>query len=286
MQKICIFLLVLFSGFLLEAQVIEEPKDTIRTGFSTGKIQIKDPKSVLSAYTYDPVTDKYIYTSSVDGFSINYPIILSVREYEQLVLKESMRDYFRKKTDAIDGKKEGSQEAKKDLLPKYYVNSGIFESIFGSNTIDVRPTGSIEMDLGTRFTKQDNPSFSPRNRSNLAFDFDQRISMSLMGQVGTRLNVNANYDTQSTFAFQNLIKLEYTPTEDDIVQKIEVGNVSMPLNSSLIRGAQSLFGVKAQLQFGKTTVTGVFSEQKSQTKKPTESSLCFLAPRFSRFVFS
>lgn len=97
MQKICIFLLVLFSGFLLEAQVIEEPKDTIRTGFSTGKIQIKDPKSVLSAYTYDPVTDKYIYTSSVDGFSINYPIILSVREYEQLVLKESMRDYFRKK---------------------------------------------------------------------------------------------------------------------------------------------------------------------------------------------
>ena len=266
MQKICIFLLVLFGGFLAEAQVTEEPKDTIRTGFSTGKIQIKDPKSVLSAYTYDPVTDKYIYTSSVDGFSINYPIILSVREYEQLVLKESMRDYFRKKTDAIDGKKTGSEEAKKDLLPKYYVNSGIFESIFGSNTIDVRPTGSIEMDLGARFTKQDNPSFSPRNRSNLAFDFDQRISMSLMGKVGTRLNVNANYDTQSTFAFQNLIKLEYTPTEDDIVQKIEVGNVSMPLNSSLIRGAQSLFGVKAQLQFGKTTVTGVFSEQKSQTK--------------------
>ena len=87
-----------------------------------------------------------------------------------------------------------------------------------------------------------------------------------MGKVGTRLNVNANYDTQSTFAFQNLMKLEYTPSEDDIVQKIEVGNVSMPLNSSLIRGAQSLFGVKTQLQFGKTTVTGVFSEQKSQTK--------------------
>jgi cell surface protein SprA len=90
--------------------------------------------------------------------------------------------------------------------------------------------------------------------------------MSLMGKVGTRLNVNANYDTQSTFAFQNLFKLEYTPSEDDIVQKIEVGNVSMPMNGSLIRGAQSLFGVKTQLQFGKTMVTGIFSEQKSQTK--------------------
>ena len=125
------------------------------------------------------------------------------------------------------------------------------------------------MDLGVRYTKQDNPAFSPRNRAQTSFDFNQRISMSLMGKVGTRLSVNANYDTQSTFAFQNLIKLEYAPTEDDIIQKIEVGNVSMPLTNSLIRGAQSLFGVKAQVQFGKTTITGVFSEQKSQTKSVT-----------------
>ncbi|NRT14001.1 cell surface protein SprA [Flavobacterium sp. 28A] len=266
MQKICIFLLVLFSSFIAKSQVKDEAQDTTKTGYSKGKIQIKDPQSIVAAYTYDPVTDRYIYTNSVDGFSINYPIVLTPKEYERLVLKESMRNYFKKKADAIEGKKEGSEEAKKDLLPKYYINSGLFESIFGSNTIDVKPTGSVEMDLGARFTKQDNPAFSPRNRSNLAFDFDQRISMSLTGKVGTRLNVNANYDTQSTFAFQNLIKLEYTPTEDDIIQKIEVGNVSMPLNSSLIRGAQSLFGVKAQLQFGKTTVTGVYSEQKSQTK--------------------
>ncbi|MFV8464505.1 cell surface protein SprA [Flavobacterium sp. LB1P62] len=266
MHKICIFLLVIFCGFVSQAQVTPAAQDTIKTGFSTGKVQLKDPQSVLSAYTYDPVTDRYIYTNSVDGFSINYPIILTPKEYENLVLKESMRDYFKKKVDAIDGKKEGSEAAKKDLLPRYYVKSGLFESIFGSNTIDVKPTGSIEMDLGMRYTKQDNPSFSPRNRSNLSFDFNQRISMSLMGKVGTRLSVNANYDTQSTFAFQNLIKLEYAPSEDDIIQKIEVGNVSMPLNSSLIRGAQSLFGVKTQLQFGKTTVTGIFSEQKSQTK--------------------
>jgi cell surface protein SprA len=268
MNKIWILLLILFCGTVSQAQVKPDtqPQDTVKTGFSVGKVEIKNPKSILSAYTYDPVTDRYVYTNTVDGFSIDYPIILTPKEYEKLVLKESMRDYFKKKADAIDGKKEGSEDAKKDLLPRYYVKSSFFESIFGSNTIDVKPTGSVEMDLGMRYTKQDNPSFSPRNRASTSFDFDQRISMSLMGKVGTRLNVNANYDTQSTFAFQNLIKLEYAPTEDDIIQKIEVGNVSMPLNSSLIRGAQSLFGVKTQLQFGKTTVTGVFSEQKSQTK--------------------
>jgi len=266
MRKICIFLLVLFCGNILRSQVNPSIQDTTKTQFSVGKLELQDPPSVVAAYRYDPITDRYIYTNSVNGFSINYPLILTPKEYEDLVLKESRRDYFRKKSDAIDGKKQGSQNAKKDLLPRYYINSSLFESVFGSNTIDVKPTGSVEMDLGIRYTKQDNPSFSPRNRSSLTFDFDQRISMSLMGKVGTRLEVNANYDTQSTFAFQNLFKLAYTPSEDDIIQKVEVGNVSMPLNSTLIRGAQSLFGVKTQLQFGKTTVTGVFSEQKSQTK--------------------
>ncbi|MDO9261700.1 MAG: cell surface protein SprA [Flavobacteriaceae bacterium] len=50
------------------------------------------------------------------------------------------------------------------------------------------------------------------------------------------------------------------------MQKIEVGNVSMPVKNSLISGAQSLFGVKTELQFGRTKVSTVFSEQKSQTR--------------------
>jgi cell surface protein SprA len=196
-------------------------------------------------------------------------LILTPDQYQELILREEMRKYYQEKSAAMDGQKAGSEEAKKNLLPRYYVNSKFFESIFGSNTIDVKPTGTVELDLGVRFTKQDNPAFSPRNRKTTSFDFDQRISVGLQGKVGTRLNVNINYDTQSTFAFQNLIKLEYAPTEDDIIQKIEVGNVSFPLSNSLVRGAQSLFGVKAQLQFGKTTFTGVFSEQKSQTKSVT-----------------
>ena len=264
--KISFIFLVFFASNSAYSQD-EEPQDSVKTGSDLGAIHLANPSNIVDGYTYDPATDRYIYSSTFDGFNINYPLILTPKEYEELVLREAMRGYFKKKTKTIDGK--GSEEDKKDLLPRYYVNSSFFETIFGGNTIDVKPTGSVEMDLGIRYTKQDNPSFSPRNRASTTFDFAQRISMGLSGKVGTRVSINANYDTQSTFNFQNLIKLEYAPTEDDIIQKIEVGNVSMPLNSSLIRGAQSLFGVKAQLQFGKTTVTGVFSEQKSQTKSVT-----------------
>ena len=239
-------------------------QDTTKTGFSLGKIKFPKPNGIESKYTYDPITDRYIYTEKIGEFNINYPIILTPKEFKDLVAKENLRNYYKEKIDAFDGKKKGAEDEQKNLLPEFYVNSGFFETIFGGNTIEVVPQGSVEMDLGVLFSKQDNPSFSPRNRSNFTFDFDQRISLSLLGKVGTRLQVNANYDTQSTFDFQNIIKLDYTPTEDDIIQKIEVGNVNMPLNSSLITGAQSLFGVKAQLQFGRTTVTGVFSEQQSQ----------------------
>ncbi|WP_298550035.1 cell surface protein SprA [uncultured Algibacter sp.] len=260
-QSLLIAFLLCYS---LVAWSQQPDQDSTKTGFSLGKIKIPSPNSVESKYTYDPLTDRYIYTEKIGSFNINYPVILTPKEYDDLVAKENLRSYYKEKIDAFDGKKEGSEESRKNLLPEFYVKSDFFETIFGSNTIEVIPQGSVEMDLGMLFSQQDNPSFSPRNRSNFTFDFDQRISLSLLGKVGTRLQVNANYDTQSTFDFQQLIKLEYTPTEDDIIQKIEVGNVSMPLNSSLITGAQSLFGVKAQLQFGKTMVTGVFSEQKSQ----------------------
>ena len=240
-------------------------QDSIKTGFSFGTLLLPNPNSIVSKYTYDPITDRYIYTESIGGFNIKYPLILSPAEYLKLINQENLRKYYKQKIDAFDGKKEGSEALQKNLIPELYVNSNFFESIFGGNIIELIPQGSVEMDLGVLFTKQDNPLFSPRNRSNFTFDFDQRISLSLLGKVGTRLQITTNYDTQSTFDFQNLFKLEYTPTEDDILQKIEVGNVSMPLNSSLISGAQSLFGVKTELQFGKTKITGIFSEQQSET---------------------
>ncbi len=242
----------------------EQEVDSVKTGFDLGRIVLENPESIVSRYIYDPQMDRYIYNEKIGDFDIGYPVILTPEQYYDLIKKEGIKSYFKEKSDAYSGKKEGSEEARKNLLPNFYVNNDFFQTVFGGNTIEVIPQGSVAMDLGVIWQKNDNPSLSPRNRTNLSFDFDQRISLSLLGKIGERLQVTANYDTEATFDFQNIVKLDYTPTEDDILQKIEVGNVNMPLNSSLIQGAQSLFGVKTQLQFGKTSVTAVFSEQRSQ----------------------
>ncbi len=269
-------LILLFVLFLLttensyaqdrdEQELDSVAVDSVKTGFALGKLILDNPESIVSKYIYDPNLDRYIYNESVGEFNIGYPIILTPDQYYDLVQKESMKDYFKEKADAFSGKKAGSEEARKNLLPNFYINNNFFQSVFGGNTIEVIPQGSVAMDLGVIWQKNDNPSLSPRNRTNLSFDFDQRISLSMLGKIGERLQVTANYDTEATFDFQNIVKLDYTPTEDDIIQSIEVGNVNMPLNSSLITGAQSLFGVKTQLQFGRTKVTAVFSEQRSQS---------------------
>ena len=265
----CVLAFMMLISTIVFAQETEQEQDSTKTTFAFGKLNMPNPSSIVSKYTYDPILDRYIYTEKIGNFNTNYPLILTPEEFQKLVLQEKLTEYYKRMADAVAGQKEGSEEDQKNLLPEFYINSGLFETIFGSNTINVIPQGSVEVDLGVLFSKQDNPSFSPRNRTNFTFDFDQRISLSLLGKVGTRLQVTANYDTEATFDFQQLVKLEYTPTEDDIVRKIEVGNVSMPLNSSLITGAQSLFGVKTELQFGKTSVTAVFSEQQSQSRSVT-----------------
>ncbi len=264
MAFIGLFILVSTDVFAQEEE--KTVRDSTSTTYSFTKMSLPDPGSIESKYEYDPITDRYKYSENLGEFSIRYPLYLTPKEFQRLIRKEQMRDYFKEKVNAISGKDVDEEEKRKNLLPIFYVNSGFFETIFGSNEIELIPQGSVEVDLGLLFNKTDNPSFSPQNQSNFTFDFDQRISLSLQGNIGTRLSVLANYDTESTFDFQNQLKLGYNPNEDSILQALEIGNVNLPLNSSLIRGAQSLFGVKAQFQFGRTTITGVFSEQQSDTR--------------------
>lgn len=258
-------ILSLFLIFIsLNSSAQEKPKqDSTAQAPSTGRIHL-NPNSIVNKYTYDPLTNKYIYTQKTENINVSYPMILTPEEFQERVMAEQRKETFKTKFDAVKNRHGTKDKAQNDLLPVFYANSDFFESVFGGDEIEFIPQGSVEVDLGVLFNKQDNPSLSPRNRSNFTFDFDQGINMSLNGHVGKRLGIEANYDTESTFDFQNQIKLDYTPDEDDILRKLEVGNVNMPLNSSLMQGSQSLFGVKAQFQFGKTSITGVYSEQNSE----------------------
>ncbi|MCA0933563.1 cell surface protein SprA [Lutimonas saemankumensis] len=230
----------------------------------SGRLFLNDNKELETIY--DPQTGNYILMEKIGDYYVKYPTQMTPEEYKDYRLQRDMLEYSKEKLNAIGGKTKEASDVQKNLLPTYYVNSNFFESVFGGNQIDVNVQGSILIKMGLIYQKVENPQLSENNRQSTTFDFDQEINASLNARIGTRLRVMANFDTQSTFNFQNMVKLEYTPTEDDIIRKIEVGNVSMPIRNSLVTGAQNLFGAKMELQFGKTTVTGIFSQQRSQTR--------------------
>ncbi|MCB0538384.1 MAG: cell surface protein SprA, partial [Bacteroidetes bacterium] len=138
--------------------------------------------------------------------------------------------------------------------------------IFRGLTIDIRPQGNVELTLGGNVQKYDNPSLPKRARTQGGFDFDMNINMNVTGKIGDALSMTIKYNNQTGFSFDNQFKLQYQGQEDDIIQLVEAGNVSFPLQTQLITGAQSLRGIKAQLRFGRLTMTNVVAEQQSQKK--------------------
>jgi cell surface protein SprA len=141
------------------------------------------------------------------------------------------------------------------------------DKIFGEGGVRLKTQGSVETKFGLKTNIVDNPSLSENARNRTRFNFDQNIQMSVNGKVGDKIDVNMNYDTEAIFDYDaKSIKLRYDGKEDEIIKSLEAGNVSMPVNSSLITGGSTLFGIKTELQFGKLSLAAVISQQQSQTK--------------------
>jgi cell surface protein SprA len=224
---------------------------------------LKDPENLKRTVEYDPLTKKYIIRETIGGRPYRAPQYLTFGEYQKIEQQKIQTDYWNNLV--VTGNP--AQEA--GFLPSVTVKSKSFEKIFGGNTINIQPRGTADLTFSGRINKNENPLFNERQRVQGNFDFDQRIQMNLVGNIGEKLKITTNYNTEAQFDFENQVKLEYTGRKDEIVQKFEAGMVSFPLNTTLISGSQALFGVKTQLQFGRLGVTSLYSQQKSQAKEIT-----------------
>jgi cell surface protein SprA len=223
-----------------------------------------DPDGIDSQIEYDPETDSYIFKRTLgDSLELGTPYRLPFQDYLQYDFEQGMKDYWRQRVE------NASFESRSTLIPKLEVGGEAFDRIFGSNTIDIKPQGSAELSFGLNISKVENPNLPVKLQRTTTFDFDEQIQMNVVGQIGDKMKLNVQYDTEAAFDFENSVKIEYTGHEDEIIQKIEAGNVSLPLTGSLIQGSQSLFGFKTELQFGKLTMTSIFSQQKGETSTIT-----------------
>lgn len=271
------FLLLCIGGYKAFSQSpvrqLRSPADTTKNSFGLKekeRLGIKSlnnpfyplPDNVKREVEYDAVNKRYIIRQLIGSRLYAAPQYLTVEEYQRLVSSEIKRDNWRKLSN-----QEIDDVRRTGVIPSLTVNSKAFERIFGGSVIDIQPRGEAELTFLGRINKNENPLFNERQRVQGNFDFNQRIQMDVIGNIGTKMKINMNYNTEAQFDFENQVKLDYTGGEDDIIKKIEAGNVSLPLNTTLISGTQALFGIKTQLQFGRLNVNTVFTQQKSQSRE-------------------
>ncbi|MEZ4958433.1 MAG: cell surface protein SprA [Saprospiraceae bacterium] len=236
---------------------------------SPNPFDLKDPASVEQNVEYDPETGQYIITERIGDDYFRPPTYMTFDEYMEYRAKQQEKEYF----DQLSGLGSGlGSTGRPDPIAKVDVKNKMLDRLFGGTEVDIKPQGNIDLTFGVDYSKVQNPSFTERQQRQGGFDFDMAIQMNVEGSIGKKLRLSTNYNTQATFDFDNTMKLDYNTDafgEDDIIKKIEAGNVSLPLRGTLIQGSQSLFGIKMETQWGRLRLTGVASQQKSEREEIT-----------------
>ncbi len=221
------------------------------------------PGNITTVADFDPVTGMYIVHTRLGDTDIATPFMLTPSQYENWQLRRSMQQYYRERNmELVEGK-----DKKPFNIFDMNFSLGPLEKIFGPGGVSLRTQGSVLVSMGIKSNKTDNPALSLSARRKTYFDFDQKIQATIAASVGDRMHFNMTYNTDATFDFDSKnLKLAYEGKEDDIVQLIEAGNVSLTTGSSLIRGASALFGLKTKLQFGRLAATALLSQQNSESR--------------------
>ncbi|HET8860766.1 cell surface protein SprA [Marivirga sp.] len=229
--------------------------------FSNSPLLLEDPAALTLEVEIDTGFNYYFY-ETIGDIDFRPTSSMSYEEFSDYQDDRILREYWKERSLGLDGE---SAVSGRSLIPPLYV-SPVFDRLFGGSFVELIPNGFITLDFGGRFTKNANPNLPAQSQRYASFEFDQQINMNAVGKVGDKLAVTANFANNNSFDFQNDLKVEYTGYEEEILKKIEIGNVSMPVNNSLMSGAQNLFGVKTQMQFGHLFVTSVASTQRGKAE--------------------
>ncbi len=250
------------SFFAPDTLSTPKAKDRQGTSFeeppTNSPLKLSPPANVKTDVELDSNMNYTVSEKIGDSLEYRPPSEMTFQEFAEYQRKRMIKDYWREKNKTVYN---DSLQNPKPLVYEIKRN--------GKPVVSIRPAGSITLDFGGKWQSNNNPAINERNRRTGGFEFDQQINLNLNGTIGERLHVAVNLDTKATFDFDNNIKISYEGLERDIVQKVEFGNVSMPLNNSLIKGYQNLFGLITTLRFGHLYVTSVLSQSRGKTETLT-----------------
>ncbi|RYF98866.1 MAG: cell surface protein SprA, partial [Chitinophagaceae bacterium] len=217
------------------------------------------PSNFTDSVVYDYENRRYIIYEKVGDKYYRVPTTYTFDEFWQMRNAQAEQEYFRQRANTTSILNRG-----KFVRPKLSLSDNLFNRLFGNGEIKINPQGNVDITAGYQGQRIDNPTLPERARKSGGLDFNMNAQLNVNASIGDKLKFPINYNTLANFDLDNQLKLDYTGKDDEILKRFEAGNVSFPARGTLIPGAQQLFGLKTQLQFGKLYVTTVLANQKSQ----------------------
>ena len=224
---------------------------------------LNNPSNMTTTVEYDPERHSYVKITKVGNIVINRQY-MTFQEYQDYRVEQMMNDFWGEKLE--ENSATGGEEGLLSKIPGFNEISRKLESLKDVPEIKITPSGSADLTLQVVNNYTNNPSIDESRRSVTNFDFDENIQLTLNAKIGDLINTDINWNTQATFDFENQIKLKYEGKEDDILQLLEAADISFPLNTTLIKGSQRLFGVHSKLKFGNLTIDAVVSQKETSTE--------------------
>ena len=239
--------------FSMPIDSLYHPKGILKSPILQRKVITKVSLDWSTITIYETIGDQLYqipYTSSLQWYFKSFK-----RQKWHLKLLEMMH----KK------EKEGSRRSRGKMLEVVGLDIGRL----GRASLQV--SGNVNINGKMVFQDQELVRSTLNQTQNTHLEFDQKQNLNIKGKIGDRITVSMDQDSERQFDWENNIRISYQGYEDDIIQKVEAGNISLSLPSTkyvTFSGKnQGLFGVKGVSKLGPVDITTIASIEKSKKEQ-------------------
>ena len=193
------------------------------------------------------------------GHDIQAPTILSIKDYYLLAKDMNlMKDWDRRVEEVINRERERGRGGAIELVG----------ATIAGQDVALRVTGNINIRGGIRNENRSSVAQNFTENQNTSFKLDQKQQFNIEGTIGDKISILVDQDSERDFEFENALKIRYIGDEDEIIKRIDAGNIdlSLPGTRFAVSGGrnQGLFGLKSLLKVGGLDVTSILSVERGK----------------------
>ena len=243
-----------------------------RTEFGRNTMKFPVPKGYGFQAKFDSTLSKITVRDTLFGLNVSIPQTLPVQSYIDIrknyqrrrIIDSVERSYDLRAVGAMKG--ELSRILSQNSLLTIPIPPNPLMGIFGKPEISINVNVEINLRAGWRWDTQNLGVASVFGQTQSAPMFNQDIQANVSANIGDKFRLGTDWSTRRQFDFDNLFRIGFDGYDDDIIKRVEVGNVSLPVPATLIGGSQALFGVRADFQFGPLFLKTILSQRRGQRK--------------------